>query len=462
MNNIIMDTDSYKSSHFLQYPPGTDYMFDYIESRGGKYDSTVFFGLQYLMKEYLTKIVTMEMVEEAKTFFEGHGEPFPYEGWKYIATELKGKLPIRIRAVAEGTVVPTHNALMTVESTDPKVFWIVSWLETMLLRVWYPITVATQSHSIKQVIKGFLDDTADNTEAEIAFKLHDFGARGVSSRESAAIGGASHLVNFMGSDTCAGVWMANKYYNAGMAGFSIPAAEHSTITSWGKENEVDAFRNMLTQFAKPGSLVAIVSDSYDLAHAVENLWGGELRQEVIDSGATVIIRPDSGDPAQMVKMTLWLLDKKFGHTVNSKGFKVLNNVRVIQGDGINQESITEILTLAKKNGFSATNIAFGMGGALLQQVNRDTLSFAMKCSAVRVDGKHVTVWKDPVTDPGKKSKKGFVDLVRLCNGDWHTIDGCANPENDNSAISQLRVVFENGEILIEDNLEAIRARANEV
>jgi nicotinamide phosphoribosyltransferase len=201
----VLDGDSYKFSHYKQYPPKTTAMFSYLESRGGKFESTVFFGLQYYLKKFLSQTVTVKEVYEAKEFSELHGVPFNFDGWMRIATVLKGKLPVRIRAVKEGTVVPTGNILMSVESTDPETFWVVSWLETVLVRLWYPITVATQSYHIKQMLKRFLDKTADNTEAELPFKLHDFGSRGVSSQESAMIGGAAHLVNFMGSDTIAGI-----------------------------------------------------------------------------------------------------------------------------------------------------------------------------------------------------------------------------------------------------------------
>jgi len=456
--NIIIDTDSYKASHYLQYPPGTSSMFSYIESRGGDYDKTVFFGLQYYLKKYLTHRVTMAEVEEAKEFFEAHGEPFNYEGWMYVAKKLKGKLPVRIRAVPEGSVIPTHNILVSIESTDPKAFWVVSWLETSLLRsVWYPTTVATRSHEIRQIILEALRVSSDDPQAEINFKVQDFGSRGVSSQESAMIGGAAHLVNFMGSDTIVGVRCANKYYHSKMAGFSIPAAEHSSITGWGQDHEVDAYRNMLKQFAKPGALVAVVSDSYDLWNAITNLWGTELKDEVIKSGATVIIRPDSGNPPVVVLKSLQLLDEKFGSTVNSKGYKVLNNVRVIQGDGINEHSIQEILNVALDAGYSATNIAFGMGGQLLQCHNRDTLKFAMKCSSITVNGEEREVFKDPITDHGKVSKAGRLDLIADQIGEVRTVK-LYSGEIANQ-FSVMRTVYQDGEILVDDNLDDIRARA---
>lgn len=457
--NIILDVDSYKASHWKQYPPGTTSMFSYIESRGGKHDRTVFFGLQYIIKRYLTgRVVTMEMVEEAAAFYAKHGEPFNREGWEYIARDLDGRLPVRIRAVPEGSVVPVSNALVTVESTDPKVFWVASWLETMLLRVWHPINVATISYFCKQTILDYLEKTSDDPAGEIAFKLHDFGARGVSSHESAAIGGAAHLVNFMGSDTVAGVALANEYYKSDMAGFSIPAAEHSTITSWGRAREVDAYRNMLRQYAKPGALVAVVSDSYNIYEAIDKLWGGALRQEVIDSGATLVVRPDSGDPATVVLKCLQLLDARFDHTLNSKGFKVLNHVRVIQGDGITESEIDVILRTVTEAGYSATNVAFGMGGGLLQQHNRDTQKFAMKCSCVLVNGDEVAVYKDPVDDPGKQSKMGRLDLVREPGGRLNTVrmvGGITCEEN-----TAMHTVYENGEATNDTTLEEVRARAN--
>jgi len=458
--SILVDVDSYKSSHWLQYPPNTTKVFSYIESRGGRSTETVMFGLQYYLKKYLTQHVNHRDVREAAVFFAAHGEPFNEEGWTHVVNEHMGLLPVRIRAVPEGTVIPTHNALVTVENTCPKCFWVTSWIETMLLRIWYPITVATESREIKKLILSYLELTSDDPQGEINFKLHDFGARGVSSQESAAIGGASHLVNFMGSDTVVGTMTANRYYDHPMAAFSIPAAEHSTITCWGKEHESDAYNNMLRRFARPGKLLAVVSDSYDIYNACKNIWGGTLRQDVIDSGATVVIRPDSGDPATVVHKCLRLLESKFGSKVNSKGYKVLNNVRVLQGDGINRDSIDRILRCIVEAGYSATNVAFGMGGALLQQHNRDTQKFAMKCSYMEVDGKGVDVFKDPVTDPGKKSKKGRLDLVLGVRPEDGCVETVKLPEGRTCMPHTLmETVFKNGEILKTYTLDEVRKNA---
>jgi nicotinamide phosphoribosyltransferase len=467
LNNLLLNTDSYKASHWLQYPPNTDATFFYIESRGGLYDRTVFFGLQAILKEYLAKPITHADVDEARDFFAAHGEPFNESGWRYIVDQHKGLLPVRIRAVPEGTVVPTHNALVTVESTDPTAYWVPSYIETLLLRLWYPVTVATISWHAKQTIRQFLERTSDDPEGLLPFKLHDFGARGVSSAESAALGGAAHLVNFMGTDTVSGVLAAKAYYHEPMAGFSIPAAEHSTITSWGRENEVDAYRNMLKQFGKPGAIVAVVSDSYDIFNAIREHWGKTLKEEIIASGATVVVRPDSGDPVAVVHQCIELLDEAFGHTVNSKGFKVLNYVRVIQGDGINPNSIRAILERITSAGYATDNVAFGMGGALLQQLNRDTQKFALKCSAARINGQWVDVYKDPITDKGKQSKRGRMTLLKHREyGTFKTVPVPAEALSLDEVIKPLGyedalvTVWENGHIENDWAFHEIRARAN--
>lgn len=453
--NIILNVDSYKTSHFLQYPENISAVSSYIESRGGQFRETVFFGLQAFLKEYLTQPITERDIEEAKALLPAHGVPFNEAGWRYILEKYDGYLPIQIEALPEGMVVPVKNALVQVVNTDAECAWLTSYVETALLRaIWYPTTVATVSWQCKQVIRGYLEETADTTDG-LAFKLHDFGARGVSSEETAALGGMAHLVNFQGTDTLSSILAARRYYGADMAGFSIPAAEHSTITAWGRENEAEAYANMLRQFGGAGKLVAVVSDSYDLWNALENLWGDELRTQVENSGGTLVIRPDSGDPVSIVTETIERLMKIFGYRVNSKGYRVLPDcIRVIQGDGICIQSLEAILAAMKLRKQSADNIAFGMGGALLQQVNRDTLKFAMKASAAKVGGLWRDVFKDPVTDAGKRSKKGRLAVVNE-NGSLKTIQARDLGRRENL----LSVVFQNGNIVREETFETIRSRA---
>jgi nicotinamide phosphoribosyltransferase len=453
--NAILNTDSYKCSQWVQYPDGTEYVYSYIESRGGAWDQTVYFGLQSFLREYMIKPITQADIDEAELFITAHGEPFNRAGWQYILDTYNGYLPLEIRAVDEGTVLPVSNVLVTVVNTDPKCFWLTSYIETALLRaIWYGTTVATNSFESKKLIRDAMIETGADLSG-LPFKLHDFGARGVSSEESAALGDVAHLVNFMGTDTISGLLAAKRYYDADMAGFSIPAMEHSTVTSWGRENEVDSYRNMLNQFAKPGAILAAVSDSYDIYNACK-LWGTELKDQIVQSGATLVVRPDSGDPATVVVKCLKILDKHFGHTVNEKGYRVLNNVRVIQGDGIDHASIRSILFCMEMAGYSVDNIAFGQGGALLQQINRDTLKFAMKCSAICVNGVWRDVYKDPITDKGKRSKRGRLALIEWADGDFTTV-----PQDEAGDKDQLQVRFRNGKLFNQTTFAEVRERANQ-
>lgn len=455
-SNLILNIDSYKASHYLQYPPNTEFVSSYIESRGGKYADGVFFGLQIFLKNYLSKPISAADIDEAEDILTQHGLPFCRENWKYILQEHNGYLPLRIQAVPEGYVIPTQNVLCQVINTDPRCGWLTSYVETAMLRaVWYPMTVATISWHCRQVIHKYLQTTADTIDG-IDFKLHDFGARGVSSCESAAIGGLAHLVNFKGTDTVPALTLARQCYGETMAGFSIPAAEHSTMTAWGQDNEQAAYENMVDTFGGEGKLVAVVSDSYDLWNAVDKIWGETLREKVENTGGTVVIRPDSGDPVRTTLEVVERLMDKFGYTLNGKGYRVLPPyIRVIQGDGINAESLENILKTLKNNKISAENVAFGMGGALLQKLNRDTMRFAMKASYARVDGQWRDVFKDPVTDSGKRSKRGRLALVKTDKGGYKTV----REENLNGRRNELQVVFENGQLLADWSLTDIRRRA---
>ena len=454
-DSILYLTDSYKITHWKQYPPGAQRVYSYFESRGGAFDECVFFGLQYFLKKYLEgPVLTFKDVDAAEFFWRAHfGRSGLYnrDGWMRMLEKHHGVLPVSIKAVPEGTVVPTRNVMMTVENTDDEFPWLTNILETLLVQVWYPMTVATLSREMKKLILLHLEQTGDPDGVD--FKLHDFGFRGVSSVDSAGIGGGSHLVNFLGTDTPRGIRFLMKYYNAEVCGFSIPASEHSTITSWGREHEIDAFENMLDQY--PEGLVACVSDSFNIYEACSNLWGDKLREKVLARDGTLIVRPDSGDPPAVVGDILDILGKQFGYTVNEKGYKVLPpQVRVIQGDGIDYTMTRAILTTMKLKNWSTDNIAFGMGGALLQKLDRDTQQCAFKCSDIVIDGEHRPVFKDPVGDSGKKSKAGRLKLIRTDQGLSTVVQGEAPEAED-----QLVEVFRDGKILQDYSFSDIRKRA---
>jgi nicotinamide phosphoribosyltransferase len=463
-NNILTLTDSYKATHWKQYPKGTTKVYSYLESRGGKFDNTMFYGLQYFIKQYLSgQVVTEQKIQQAKKLWDAHLGPglFNESGWRHILDKHNGYLPVRIKAVPEGTVVKTGNVLVAVENTDPEVPWLTNFLESILLQVWYPITVGTLSREVKKTLIDFLKKTTSYNPEEIsgvvAFMLHDFGFRGVSSVESSGLGGSSHIINFMGTDTVSGILFAQEFYNTeNPLAFSIPASEHSTMTSWGEPFEVKAMENMLDSY--PTGLVACVSDSFDIIRACRDYWGTTLRDKILSRDGRLVIRPDSGDPVQTLKQIFHILWDKFGGTTNEKGFKLLDpHVRVIQGDGVNYESISDICNMMIEEGFSIENIAFGMGGALLQKVDRDTQKFAFKCSSITIDGEEAEVRKNPIeiNEKGervqsfKKSKAGRLKLV-----DGKTIEHSHDEVGD-----ELVEVFLNGTVMKEWTFEEVREKA---
>ena len=466
--NLILLADAYKYAHHKLYYPGTTHIFSYLESRGGMFDETIFFGLQYFLKEYLQgPAFTQQDLDEAEGFLLrvfGRDDVFDKSKFQYILDKYDGHLPVKIRAVAEGTAVPVSNVLLTIENTDPECFWLTNFLETLLMQVWYPCTVATLSNQIRKIVTEYYKETAtEGAEAGIDFVLNDFGFRGVSSVESAKIGGAAHLLNFNGSDNLAGSGMAIKYYNAQKVyGLSIPATEHSICTLLGKEGELEVFKHVLKTF--PTGVIACVSDSYNIFRACEEYWGEELKEEILKRDGTLVIRPDSGDPIVTLLKIFEILFGKFGFTLNTKGYKVLpKQVRVIQGDGVNYEEIKKIYAALKKNRISAENLVLGMGGALLQKVDRDTQKFALKCSSAIIDGKEVRVEKSPtemdeqgnITQSFKKSKGGRLKLIKL-NSTFKTV----NQDEYPGYADELQTVFENGKLLNEMSFEQVKANIN--
>lgn len=451
MDNILTMTDSYKFSHHKMYAPNTDYIGSYLESRGGEFQHTVFFGLQYIISKYLSgKVVTEEKIDEAEKLASWHfGDDsiFNREGWEYILHAHKGFLPVSIKAVAEGLIIPTGNVLMTIANTDPKVAWLTNHLETLLLQVWYPCTVATISQHQKQILQNGLEKSG--TLEKLPFMLHDFGFRGSTSYESAGLGGAAHLINFCGTDNVAGMELLMEYYDAKTPGFSVPSAEHSTITSWGKDKEWRAYDNILNRFKK--GIVSVVSDSWDIDNACSHIWGELLRSEIVDNPErTLVIRPDSGDPLNSMKKCLEILGNRFGYSINKKGYKVLPDyIRIIQGDGISYQSLPALIDGLLESKWSLDNVAFGSGGGLLQNCNRDTQKFAIKCSWAKINGKIIPVQKTPKDDPTKASKAGQLKLV-MGDNNYETAT------RDDERADQLVEVFRNGEQLHYNTLETVR------
>ena len=450
-------SDSYKMNHYKMYPKGTESVYCYFESRSGaKYDETVFFGLQYIIKQYLEgEVVTMEKIDRAEKLINAHLGPnsFNREGWEYIVEKYDGKLPVTIKAVAEGTSVPTNNVLMTVENNDPKCYWLTNYLETVLTHVWYSSTVATLSREVKKLCANYAETTCDNDD-HIMFQLHDFGFRGVSSVQSAAIGGAGHLINFMGTDTIAAMELIMDYYNMDeIPAYSVPATEHSIMTSMGKEGEEQLIEQLLDEY--PTGILSIVIDSYDYRNFIK-ICGTKFKDRILERDGKVVFRPDSGDPMKVSFEVMRLLDQYFGTTTNSKGYKVLNpKVGMLWGDGIDFDGIAGIIMYLWQNKYSSANIVFGMGGGLLQKVNRDTQRFAFKCSAQKRDGQWVDIWKDPI-DKSKASKRGKLALIKNYKGEFATIKSEAMVSGERN---YLETVFENGKLVKEYTFEEIRNNA---
>ena len=459
--NICLTTDSYKLNHWNQYPAGTEKVYSYFECRkGAKFAETPFFGLQYIIKNHLEGVVvTREKIENAARLCKAHfgsEKYFNREGWEYILNSHGGKLPVVIKAVEEGTVVPINNVLMTIENTDNKCFWLTNFLETILSQVWYPITVASLSREVKVNIKEYLDLTSDG--GLLNFGLHDFGFRGASSWESAGIGGAAHLINFLGTDTVVAMEVAVNYYNADLNGlaFSVAATEHSVMTALGKNGEEQVVENLLNEY--PTGILSVVSDSYDIYNFVSNIVGTKFKDRILARDGVFVVRPDSITPTHPTpeEEMVWIMENlwaNIGGTINSKGYKVIDpSVRVLWGDGIDLEGIKKILYAVTKAGFATENIAcFGMGGGLLQKVNRDTQRCAFKCSAQYRDGQWYDIQKNP-KDVSKASKKGKLKLIKV-DGEFETV-GENDPGED-----YLKVVFYNGVLVNEVDFATVRKNA---
>ncbi len=411
-NNIILSADSYKYSQSAVYPVGTEAMYSYIEARI-KGEMIVPLGLTMYIKDWLSTPITQGDIDSAESLITAHGEPFDRAMWQYILEKYNGYLPIIIRGIPEGLPVESSTGIVSVLCEDSKCVSVASFIETALQRsVWYPTTIASQGLKLYKNFKWMYDHYSDNP-GNLGFSLNDFGSRGATSYQSSQAGGLGHQVYFLGTDNIAALVAAKYYYKAtGPIGYSVPASEHSVQCAYGETNQREYLKVMLDTYAKPGAIVSIVLDGYDV-YREATLLCTEFRDQIIASGAKVVFRPDSGDMFEVVPRLLDMQKKAFGYTVNSKGKHVINHVGLIQGDGINPTTAGMLMQKVIDLGYAPESVVLGSGGGLLQSVTRDTLKFAQKTSMMKINGKWVNTVKSPITDPGKTSKGGNQDTAEF-------------------------------------------------
>lgn len=463
-NNIILLTDSYKiGSHWNMYPQGTENDYAYYEARNGsKYPSTVFFGLQYLLKKnFLGQVVTNEKIQEAKAICQGHfgnDTSFYDEGWNSILNKHNGRLPISIKAVPEGLDIPINNVLFTVENTGgPETAFLTTGVESLLSHIYYPITIATQTKDIKAALLPFYQKTCDNIDGLI-FNPHDFGFRSYTSAEAANIGGLATLIFNYGTDTICSLKCAVDYYNADPKNiaYSVPASQHSCMTALGESGELSVLEDHLEKY--PNGILSEVADSYDIYRFVTEYVCGKLKNKILARNGIFVVRPDSVTPFHTTKtaITLWVVEnlyKGLGGSINSKGYKVINKAKCLFGDGLAKQDMIDILDTLERNGYSADNIAtFGCGSGLIQKgINRDVCRFAFKSSAQKRGGIWHDVQKKPL-DTTKISKSGRLKLIKE-NGQYLTV-GINDPRPN-----KLVEVFRDGELLVDYSFDQIRKNA---
>jgi nicotinamide phosphoribosyltransferase len=473
---FLILTDGYKYSHPPLYPDGMTNMMSYFEARkGADFPFIIFFGLQYQLLRYLKgTVITKENSKYIKALladYFGNDKIYQEELVDYIIEHHDGKLPIRIKALPEGSVVPIGTPLMTVESTDEKCAWMVNFIEGLLSHLWASCTVATASRANKNAILKALIESSDldfpTLNSMALFKLHDFGFRGVTCVEQAEVCGSAHLINFMGTDTMPALKFLMDYYGAEKPAFSIPATEHSTTTTHKFDGEKSFIGRVLEKY--PEGYVAMVMDSYDAKTFVKD-YAASYKDQILSRNGTVIFRPDSGNPEVMSVQVCQWLDEVFGSTTNSKGFKVLDShVRMIYGDGIDCVSLPKILAAVLKAGYSAENLAFGSGGGLLQKFTRDTMRMAFKACWCQVGDESRDVYKQPSSDSSKGSKKGRLAVVESQNSPYeialrpffpNTWYETVTEDQLNGRKNVLETVFENGVITKYVTLNEIRKRVD--
>lgn len=494
MNPLLL-TDGYKTGHHLMYPEGTSLVYSNFTPRSNKYapkgcEQLVSFGQQMMMlqiheafeKDFFSKPkdeVCNEMKEELEMYLG-----MPYDVSHFERLHDLGYLPIHVKIIEEGSLVPMRVPVLTIYNTHSDFYWITNYLETIISNLlWKPMTSATIAYTYRKVLSKWQEKTDAEKSWFIDWQGHDFSMRGMDSVDAVISSGLGHLTSFLGTDSLPTIYGARKYYAAeGQVGGSVPATEHSVMCAGSKESEVETFRRLLQTY--PTGILSVVSDTWDLwkvctEHVVT------LKEEILARDGKLVIRPDSGDPIDIIcgtskyrsdihptqpeaKGVIELLWDVFGGTINEQGYKVLDShIGAIYGDSITIDRADEICSRLEAKGFASTNIVLGIGSFTYQYNTRDTFGFAMKATYVEkttktvgrgLDDRYTTegieIFKDPITDDGiKKSAKG---LLRV-NEDMSLTDQVSWNEEGKGMLKTLYVdgVFESY-----TNLKTIKEKLN--
>lgn len=484
--NAMLLCDFYKLSHMVQYLPGTEKVYSTWTPRRSlnpNIDFVVAAGFQKFTQQYLIEFFRDNFFSVPKEIVVAQykrivkntlGVENPATAHIEALHDL-GYLPIKIKALREGTIVPLRTPIMTIENTDSRFFWLTNYLETLLSsELWKITTSATIAYKARTILNKYAMETVGDT-GFVPFQGHDFSMRGLSGLQDAESSGIGHLMSFVGTDTIPAILGAERYYGANvekeLVGCSVPAAEHATICANGMDEKA-TFKRFLTELY-PTGIVSIVSDTWDFWNVVGNvLTDPEMKEIIMKRNGKLVIRPDSGDPVKILvgnpeaeneweRMGLIeSLYKIFGGTKTSKGFIVLDeHIGAIYGDSITLERMEAICSGLKAKGFASINCVYGIGSYTYQYVTRDTLGFAMKATLVVVNGQEHHIYKDPKTDNGtKKSNRGGVIVMEDPHtGKIVTKDQVALKDLDVS-YNMLTTIFENGKMVYTDTWSNIKSR----
>jgi nicotinamide phosphoribosyltransferase len=478
--SVMLLCDFYKISHRAMYPVGTEVVYSTWTPRASRMkdvNEVVSFGQQAFIKGFLIEFFNENFFNRPKAevvaeyariikFTLGVANPET----KHIE-ELHdlGYLPLSIKALPEGTVVPLRVPVMTIQNTDKRFFWLTNFVESLAsCELWQAATSATIAREYRKILDKAAMDTVGNLDF-VQFQGHDFSMRGMSSLRSAMLSGMGHLLGFSGTDTIPSIQAAEHYYGANveeeLVGTSIPATEHSIQCAYG--DDMDYLDNMISR-VHPEGFVSIVSDGYDFWDVIGRVIPA-LKDKIMARNGKVVIRPDSGDPVLIVcgdpdgktelerKGAIEALWDVFGGTVTEKGYKLLDShIGLIYGDAITLRRAEEIVERLKAKGFASINVVFGIGSYTYQYNTRDTFGFALKSTLCVINGDEKQIFKDPKTDNGiKKSQKGRVVVLKDGNS-YKVLDGFSL--NDVVAGDQLVEVFRDGKLLVDQYFMEVRNR----